>query len=104
MTWLKYESFITLIKENWTPFDQRNPLSATFQFVDNLKKIKEKVKIWDFQKRQREDQELKTIEEALKRIYEEDGGVTRHKDQRNPSLGWKIEGTISSRRRKKLGD
>jgi hypothetical protein len=44
------------------------------------------------------------IEEALKRIYEEDGGVLQLKDQRKPSLGWKIEGTISSRRRKKPGD
>jgi hypothetical protein len=32
------------------------------------------------------------------------GVVTHHKDQMKPSIGWKIEGKISSRRRKKLGD
>jgi len=56
---LKDESFITLIKENWNAFDQRNPLSTNSQFTDNLKNINENVKIWDFQKSQREDREVK---------------------------------------------
>jgi hypothetical protein len=50
------------------------PSIVAFHFADNLKRIKEKVKIWAFQKRQSEDQELKDIETTLQRISEEEGG------------------------------
>jgi hypothetical protein len=46
----------------------------TFNFVENLKRIKEKVKPWDFQKRQNEDKELKKIESKLQSLSEEEGG------------------------------
>jgi len=53
---------------------QNVPRLVAFHFVDNLKRIKEKVKIWAFEKRQREDQELKNIETTLQSISEEEGG------------------------------
>jgi hypothetical protein len=48
--------------------------STTFQLVENMKRIKEKVKPWAFQKRQNEDKELKQIESELQRLSEEEGG------------------------------
>jgi hypothetical protein len=58
-TCLEDESFINLVKENLTPFHLDNHQSTTFHFAENLKRIKEKLKPWDFQKRQNEDKELK---------------------------------------------
>jgi hypothetical protein len=73
-TWLEDESFINLVKENWIPFHLDSHQSTTFHFVENLKRIKEKVKPWDFQKRQNEDKELKEIESELQSFSEEEGG------------------------------
>jgi len=73
-TWLKDESFIKLIKENWVPFDMHAPLSAAFQFSENIKKLKSIIKEWSFTKRQKEEAELKQLEIELSHIYDSDGG------------------------------
>jgi hypothetical protein len=73
-TWLTNDSFINLVRENWIPFHQESNQSTTSHFVENLKRIKAKTKIWAFQKRQNEDLELKEIESQLQRISEEEGG------------------------------
>jgi hypothetical protein len=54
------------------------PQSTAFHFVENLKRIKEKVKPWVFQKRQNEDKELKQIESELQSFFEEEGGGFPH--------------------------
>ena len=51
-----------------------SPLSAAFQFAENLKRIKDAVKVWAVDKRLREDAELKQVEEDLCLIYEGIGG------------------------------
>jgi hypothetical protein len=39
-----------MIKEHWIPHQQDLTQSTTFQFTENLRRIKEKVKLWAFQK------------------------------------------------------
>jgi hypothetical protein len=56
--WLEDDSFLELIKDHWIPFRQDSPQSTTFQFTENMKRIKEVVKPWDFQKRKNEEKEL----------------------------------------------
>jgi hypothetical protein len=48
-----------MVKENWVPFGQNNPQRETLHFIENLKWIKGKAKLWPFHKRQNEDQEVK---------------------------------------------
>jgi len=38
--WLKEESFIDLVKEQWVPFDPNSEDDVAVQFVCNLKKVK----------------------------------------------------------------
>jgi hypothetical protein len=47
---MKDEFFITSIKDNWIPSDQRNHFSAAYQFVVNLKKDKGKIQDLGFSK------------------------------------------------------
>jgi hypothetical protein len=56
---LKMNPFLKMIKEHWIPFRQDLTLSTTFQFTENLRRIKEIVKPWAFQKIKLEDKELK---------------------------------------------
>jgi hypothetical protein len=74
-TWLEDESFLKMIKEHWIPFRQDLTHSTAFQFTENLRRIKEKVKPWAFQKRKLEDKELKEIEFELKRFSEDEGDL-----------------------------
>ena len=73
--WLQDETFKNLLLTNWIPFDGDLDRSASFQFADNIKKLKRVIKDWSIAKRCREDAELKQVEEALLWIYEGDGGV-----------------------------
>jgi hypothetical protein len=74
-TWLRDDSFINLVNSLWVPYNSRAPLSASFQFATNLKRVKGPIKYWAHAKRIREDIELKQIEEDLSKIYDEEGGV-----------------------------
>jgi hypothetical protein len=74
-TWLEDDSFLELIKEHWIPFRQDLPQSAAVQFTENLKRLKDVVKPWAFQKRKNEDKELKEIEYELQRFLEEEGEI-----------------------------
>jgi len=81
-TWLKDESFIKLIKDNWVPFDLRAPSSAAFQFSENIKKLKSLIKDWSYAKRQRDEAELNQIESELSHIYaSEEGGYGTQEDK-----------------------
>jgi hypothetical protein len=75
-TWLEDDSFLELIKEHWIPFRRDLPQSTTFQFTENLKRLKDVVKPWDFQKRKNEDKELKEIECELQIFLEEEGEIS----------------------------
>jgi hypothetical protein len=70
-SWLEDDSFLEMIKDHWIHLRQDLSQSTTFQFVENMKRIKEMVKPWDFQKRKNEDKELKDIELELQRFLEE---------------------------------
>jgi len=43
-TWLEDESFIDLFKVHWSPFDPLLPYTATFQFAENMKRMKSRIK------------------------------------------------------------
>lgn len=87
--------------ENWTLFDRELDRSATYQFADNIKKLKRLIKDWAIAKHRREEIELKQVEEDLMRIYESDGGglisqeskedLTRLEGRRNTLLSEKEE-------------
>ena len=44
--WLRDDSFKALVLARWIPFRVDSPLSAAFQFAENLKRIKDAVKIF----------------------------------------------------------
>jgi hypothetical protein len=73
--WLEDDSFLKLIKEHWIPFQQDITLSTTYQFTENLRRTKEIVKPWAFQKIKLEDKELKEIELKLKRFSDDEGDI-----------------------------
>ena len=72
--WFKDDSFKALFLARWIPFRADNTLSAAFQFAENFKRIKDAVKVWSATKRQREDMDLKQVEEELHLIYDGIGG------------------------------
>ena len=72
--WLQDETFKNIFHTNWIPFDGDLDRSTSFQFANNIKKMKRVIKEWSIAKRCREDAELKQVEEELLRIYEGDGG------------------------------
>jgi len=80
--WLKDESFIKLIKENWVLYDSQAVLSASFQFMENIKKLKNIIKSWSLLKKQREEAELLQLEEELSQIYDSDGGGFRSQEEK----------------------
>ena len=81
-TWLEDDS-LKLIKEHWIPFRHDITHSATYRFTNNLRRIKEIVKRWAFQKRTREDKELREIELELKRFSEDERGPIEYNRFKN---------------------
>lgn len=61
--WLQAVSFKALVSTNWRHFEQGSGISATQQFVYNLKRIKARTKEWASEKRLREHKELLNIEQ-----------------------------------------
>jgi len=80
--WLKDESFIKLIKENWALYDSQAALTASFQFMENIKKLKNLIKSWSSLKRQREEAELIQLEKDLSQIYDSEGGGFRSQEEK----------------------
>jgi hypothetical protein len=80
-TWLEDDS-LKLIKEHWIPFQHDITHSAAYRFIDNLRRIKEIVKPRAFQKRTREDKELREIELELKRFLEDEGDLLSTTDSK----------------------
>ena len=68
------DSFKALVLARWIPFRADSTLSVAFQFAENLKRIKDVVKVWAAAKRLREDLDLKQVEADLRLIYEGFGG------------------------------
>ena len=58
----------------WIPFNSRSLLTVSFQFVDNIKRVKGDIKELVVEKRSRDDRELKLIEEEIMNILDGDGG------------------------------
>lgn len=71
--WLKEESFLHLVKDNWSSFDQNYDIPIIVQFSRNLKKVKRAIVEWAHLKHQRDEHELLDIEIALQDLYELDG-------------------------------
>jgi len=80
--WLKDESFIKLIKENWVLYDNQATLSASFHFMENIKKLKSIIKSWSFLKKQREEAELIQLEKELSQVYDSEGGGFRSQEEK----------------------
>ena len=66
----------------WTPFNPRRPLSAAFQFDENIKRLKGPIKEWAHAKRIREDFELVLVEANLCRSYEGAGEGLRTQESK----------------------
>ena len=64
-----------MISFRWLPFNPRSLRTVAFQFVANIKRLKEAIKDWSVAKRLHEDRELKQVEEDLSNILKGDGGV-----------------------------
>ena len=76
---LKDEGFLDLISSSWIPFDPGNRNTAAFQFVMNIRILKDAIKSWAVDKQKRVDRELQQIENELSRIYNVDeGGMLNH--------------------------
>jgi hypothetical protein len=73
-TWLKHETFLKLLKENWQYYNPRSNETIGLHFVKNLHIIKEKTKTLAHQKILKEDLELKELESKLNLISEDQGG------------------------------
>jgi hypothetical protein len=71
-TWLADESFRDLVQTHWRPFDPSLGTPAGVHFAGNLKKIKSLTIPWAKEKRQREERELRTTEEQIEAIYQEE--------------------------------
>lgn len=91
--WLNDDSFVELVKSIWVPYNSRDPWSASFQFIKNIKRLKMLIKAWARSKRVREEHELKQIEEAMACIYEEEGGGLLTKRSKENLIGLKGDGT-----------
>jgi hypothetical protein len=72
--WLKEESFISLVKDHWMPFDANVGAQAGVQFVENIQRIKQATIAWARAKKQRDMQDLIDIEATLQVIYDSEGG------------------------------
>ena len=86
-TWLLDESFKNLFLAHWRIFYETLDRSATFQFAENIKRLKGEAKSWAKEKRVREDAELKQVEADLLQIYEGvGGGLLDFGIKRSPTL------------------
>jgi hypothetical protein len=83
--WLKEESFQTLVKICWVPFDPNGGVVAGVHFASNLKQVKKEVVIWEKEKT-RDERDLKDIEEVLQVIYESDGEGYQSPDSKEALL------------------
>ena len=92
-TWLKDDTFVSLISTKWIPFDPVSGRTASFQFVANIHNLKDAIKGWVVDKRRREDRELKQVEKD----FFESGG------QRTSDQDWKGEGMCCYLKGKRLG-
>ena len=73
-TWLKDPSFQNMVTIHWVISNPNSRTSVDFWFPAKILKLKDDVKTWAFDKRRREDRELKLIEKDLAGIYGRDGG------------------------------
>lgn len=77
------DNYIKLIKDKWVPLNQLSLQSVTHQFMENLKKVKQVTIQWAKQKKLRDEEHLKSIEEGLDKMEESEsrGYETKVKDQ-----------------------
>ena len=73
-TWLKDETFTNLVSALWIPIIPEGVRSTTFQFTENIRRVKGVIKEWAMEKRRCEDSELKLIKEEISSILDSDGG------------------------------
>lgn len=67
--WLNEEECIILVKEKRVGYDPSSRDSASFQFAEFLKKVKNAVAAWASQKSKYSDKGLKEVEQKLTSLY-----------------------------------
>lgn len=67
---IKVERFISLVKDEWVPYDPRSMEKKAIQYLKNLKRVNKEAMKWVFNRRIRDDQDLIAIESSLQEIYE----------------------------------
>jgi hypothetical protein len=72
-SWDLEESFHNLVKEGWEQWQEGGEVVAGVHFASNLKRVKQRVIIWEKDKRARDDRDLKETEEALQDFYDSEG-------------------------------
>ena len=84
--WLKYVEIREFIKSAWDPYDAFIPTFASIQFNNNLKKTKDLVVPWIFDKRIAQSVDLTSIESFLEDFHENDLGGYSNKDQKKKDV------------------
>jgi hypothetical protein len=65
LAWLNEESFQSLVKRCWVPYDPTGGVATGIHFSTNLKRVKKEVVLWEKEKRDRDERDLKEIEVEL---------------------------------------
>jgi hypothetical protein len=103
-TWLEDDSFLKMIKDHLDTLPTDLPQSTAYQFTENLKRIKEVVKPWAYQKRKNEDKELKDIELELQSISEDERDIPNTTESKLRLLQLEKRRIKLLKEKKRLGD
>ena len=82
-----------MITNGWVHFAPGNRNTYAFHFAENFKNLKEVIKTWVVDKRNRDARELQLVEVELSVIYDQEGGGLLNqvdKDVLKRLEGWRI--------------
>ena len=72
---LKEEEFVQKIKDSWKPFDDSLNKLKPIQFHQNLKKVKNMIIQWSWEKKEKHNRTLREVEEILTSSLYKEGFV-----------------------------
>jgi hypothetical protein len=67
--WLKDDSFVNIVRQVWNDPRHLNTVGAQRRLVKKLSLLKERVKVWAKEKRQKDQDDLSKVEKAIDLVY-----------------------------------
>ena len=71
--WLEEEAFAKLLSDGWIKYDVSSEISPSCWFVNNLKMAKDLSIKWSIEKKERDDRNIKMIEQKIQEKFHERG-------------------------------